>query len=234
MNNLDITTSHNIVVSVELAKVSQRVLAAVLDLAIMGIYSTFVSAIFSSDFSLYILILPFISFYHLVCEIFNKGQSIGKMVVKLRVVSLTGNDPSIMDLVMRWMFRTLDVTLSVGLLAISFIISTPRRQRIGDILANTVVVKTNNEDHIDLMTIKNIGRADKAIQYPMVTQYNDSDMLLVKQTLKRYRNNKSTANRDLVIKLADKIAGDQKIEITKGGRIKFLHDVLEEYIILTR
>ena len=234
MNSIDITTSHNIVVSVELAKVSQRVLAAVLDFAFMGIYATFVSLVFGSEFAMYLLILPVISFYHLAFEIFNKGQSPGKMVVKLRVVSLTGQDPRIMDLIMRWMFRTLDVSLSVGLLAISFIISTPRRQRVGDLLANTVVVKTNNEDHIDLTTIKSIGSEDRAIQYPQLTQYNDSDMLLVKQALKRYRTNKSPANRNLLIQLADKIAADQKVKIDKGGRIKFLQDVLEEYIVQTR
>lgn len=234
MNSIDITTAHNIVVSVELAKVSQRILAAVIDIAVMGFYVTLVNAVFDSEFAMYLFVLPVISFYHLAFEIFKKGQSPGKMVVKLRVVSLTGNDPSIMDLLMRWMFRTLDVTLSAGLLAISFIMSTPRRQRIGDLLANTVVVKTTNEDHIDLMTIKNIGNEERTIQYPQVTQYNDSDMLLVKQTLKRFRTNKSPANRELVIRLADKIAADQKVKINKGGRIQFLKDVLEEYIVQTR
>ncbi len=234
MNSIDITTSHNIVVSVELAKGLQRVVATVLDFIVMVLYASVVSSVSDSEFMKYLLFLPVISFYHLAFEIFNKGQSLGKMVVKLKVVSLTGNDPSIMDLIMRWMFRTLDIALSLGLLAISFIISTPRRQRIGDLLANTVVVKTNNEDHIDLMTIKNIGTEERIIQYPHVTLYNDSDMLLVKQAIKRYRDNKSPANRDLVIQLADKIAADQKVKVSKGKRIKFLKTVLEEYIVQTR
>ena len=234
MNSLDITTSHNIVVSVELARLSQRILSTTIDLAILIVFIILASIVGNSELFQYFFIAPVIAFYHLLFEIFNKGQSPGKVALKLRVISLSGEEPSIMDLIMRWMFRPIDITLSVSMVAISFISSTPKKQRVGDLLANTVVVKTNNEDNIDLMTIKKIGADSREIQYAGVTQYNDSDMLLVKQTLKRYKGNQSPANRELVIQLADKIAEDQKVKLKNGDRIKFLQNVLEEYIVQTR
>jgi len=236
MNMLDITTSHNIVVTVEPAEVSQRILATFIDIIIVSFYFMLVSLVtFNSERLAMILILPVFLCYHLIFEYFNEGQSLGKKALKIKVVSLTGERPKLLELVMRWMFRTVDVAITFGLLAIIFISSTKRKQRIGDILADTAVVKMENDRFISLDSILNLSDENYKVTYPMVTSYNDSDMLLVKEAIIRHQKKPTAANNRLIYSLCKKITKDFKIkEQSDAKRIDFLRTVINDYVVLTR
>jgi len=235
MRNMDVITSHNIVVSVELATVLQRILATVIDAAIIGVFLLITIRVSIGNLFLFYLIgLPVMFLYHLVLEYFNNGQSIGKKLMKLKVVSLAGDRPSMMSLVMRWMFRPIDITLTFGTLSAIFISSTKKNQRIGDLLADTAVIKLQNENHMSLSSIKSIMPEGYEVTYPQVIQYNDSDMLLVKDAISRVRKANSSANKEIVKQLTQKISKDLKIKKpTEQGTI-FLNTLLNDYIILTR
>ena len=56
-------------------------------------------------------------FYSIAFEVFNNGQSLGKMAMKIRVIKASGGKPTFADYVARWMFRMVDVYLSLGALA---------------------------------------------------------------------------------------------------------------------
>jgi uncharacterized RDD family membrane protein YckC len=73
------------------------------------------------------------------------GRSLGKMFVGLRVLAVDGQAPSRGAIVMRNLLRVIEGPglLGVPLLAIYF---TPLRQRIGDMLAGTLVVTKNPSD----------------------------------------------------------------------------------------
>jgi uncharacterized RDD family membrane protein YckC len=71
------------------------------------------------------------------------GQSIGKMVFGLRVVDLKGNAPSAGAIVLRNLLRVADVTLGLPLLIVFL---TPLRQRVGDLVAGTVVISREGEE----------------------------------------------------------------------------------------
>jgi len=71
------------------------------------------------------------------------GQSIGKMVFGLRVVDLKGNAPSAGAIVLRNLLRVADVTLGLPLLMVFL---TPLRQRVGDLIAGTVVISREGEE----------------------------------------------------------------------------------------
>ena len=71
------------------------------------------------------------------------GQSIGKMVFGLRVVDLKGNTPSAGAIVLRNLLRVADVTLGLPLLIVFL---TPLRQRVGDLIAGTVVISREGEE----------------------------------------------------------------------------------------
>lgn len=235
MDNMDITTSHNIVVSVELATVLQRILATVIDGFLMGIFIMLLSVVsMGSETLVYVVGLPIMFLYHLFMEYFNNGQSVGKKLLKLKVVSLSGDRPSLMSLVMRWMFRLIDVTLSIGALGAIFISSTKKKQRIGDLLGDTSVIKLQNENHMNLNSIKSIMPDGYEVTYPGVTRYTDSDMLLVKDAISRMRRAGSEENKEIVQQLVHKISKDLKLRKVPQQGLTFLNTLLNDYIILTR
>ena len=71
------------------------------------------------------------------------GQSIGKMIFGLRVMGSDGNPPKVWAIALRNLLRVFDVTLGLPLLIV-FI--NPLQQRVGDLIAGTVVVGGEGED----------------------------------------------------------------------------------------
>src|SRR3954454_22217255 len=80
--------------------------------------------------------------YFFVSESFW-GGSPGKLLLGLRVRKLTGERCSIRQIGIRTLLRLIEVNplLLGGLPACVFIVCTGRRQRVGDLLAGTVVVR---------------------------------------------------------------------------------------------
>jgi len=234
LKTIDISTSHNIVVSLELASLLQRILAWLVDTFVFIVYAIIVSTIIGgSSFLFYTLVFIVIAFYHFLFEVFNNGQTPGKMLLKIRVTTLRGRTPKINDYFMRWMFRMLDILLSVGSLAILFISSSKKNQRIGDIIARTSVVKQRNENDITLNSIKGLEKQEE-IFYPKTTDFSDEDMLLLKHCLLRYRQHPNDNNKAVVAELSEKISEHLGVDIRQLDKLKFLDRVLYEYIIQTR
>jgi len=238
MRSIEITTAHNIVVSHELASVGQRIVAAIIDGIIVYLYALLMIMVFgSSEIAVMLLIFPVAWMYHLVCEIYNEGQSLGKKVLKIRVVSIEGMAPTTQDYFLRWVFRMLDITLTFGSLAIMSSATSARNQRFGDVMARTTVISLKASRQFDLGKIQNLDKENVEIEYPEVKQYSDSDMLLVKQTLIRHQNTPSEATRELILDLRDRLIDDLGLDLQEVKAIratKFLKKVLQDYIVLTR
>ncbi len=233
MNTIEIATAHNIVFRYELATTVQRLLAFIVDTFILIVFSTFVGRLLGSFESFtYIFISLIVAFYHLVFEVFNQGQSPGKMLVKLRVVTLKGGTPTPYDYMLRWVFRMIDILGSIGCLAVISISSSERNQRIGDILAQTTVISLQSDLGISLESLNEFNRVDE-IRYPGVTKYNDDDMLFLKISLNRYMTNPTDSNKDVLLKISEKLIDE--LELAPQERIlDFLKQILSEYIVLTR
>jgi len=233
LERIEITTSHNVVVRFELASLPQRIIAFVIDLIILCLYSALVMSVFQSQLFFWILVFPVWSFYHLAFEIFDHGRSLGKRIMKIRVISLEGRTAKVNDYLIRWVFRLVEVLPSLGSVAMLFISSSDKNQRIGDLLANTSVVRQINEDGVALNSIQNIERAEE-ILYPGISQYSDKDMLLVKQAIQRYMTNPHQNNKSVIDELCDRISGKLNVDIKDLKKIDFLNRVLYEYVVLTR
>ena len=65
------------------------------------------------------------------------GQSLGKMAFGLKVVGPDGGTPTRLALVLRNLLRVVDVALALPLVTV---LISPLRQRVGDMVAGTVVV----------------------------------------------------------------------------------------------
>lgn len=233
MKRIEVSTSHNITIRFELASLTQRVLATFIDFIFLFFVFSFLMRILPDSMFLQLLVVFFLSFYHLAFEMFNKGQSLGKKLLKIRVISLEGRIAKLNDYFIRWAFRGIDIIPSLGLIGIVSIFSSEKSQRLGDLLANTAVIKQQNEDSVQLASIQKL-EVDGEIMYPALAQYNDSDMLLVKEALNRYARNPHTENKLVIDELTKKIADQLMIDPKKVRPVKFLKRVLYDYVLLTR
>lgn len=155
MANVKITTGQYVTIEQRVASVSDRVYAQVLDWLFIMIYlsiiSVFVLGILLSNFSdrdettlviVYTLCYLPIIFYHPICEFFFNGASFGKKILNIKVVHKDGSSPTLGSYLMRWIMYLLECLAmpGVGLLCILF---NKNGQRLGDMMAGTVVIKTD-------------------------------------------------------------------------------------------
>jgi uncharacterized RDD family membrane protein YckC len=223
---------------------SMRLLAFLLDLAILVVGLLILSLIgvgmFSGDsnglmYYRIVVLLPILIFYVLMSEVSMNGQSVGKLALGIRIVKLSGKQATLSDYIIRWMFRLIDIYLSFGSVASILISSTDKNQRIGDIIANTVVIKMRPSRKLLLRDLLNIHSIDNYTpRYPDVKYLSEDDMLLVKNVLERNRKYANTAHNEAMDELVDKLM--QLLHVTKLQQEKseFLRTLLNDYIVLTR
>ena len=245
MKTVDVLTSHNVSIEYEAASVMNRGVASFLDLLIMGAYLlliSFVSAAMgmnSFDFNFmtivfYILMLPML-FYSVLFEYLLKGQTVGKLAMGIRVVKLNGENANLSDYTMRWAFRIIDFWISSGAVAAIFIASTEKGQRLGDILAQTAIVKNKPEQVYTIKDILNImDRSKHEPTYLGVTKFTDEDMILIKNAISRVQKYPNEPHKQLVRELAIKAAHELKLAEVPEKKLSFLKTLLQDYIVLTR
>jgi uncharacterized RDD family membrane protein YckC len=80
--------------------------------------------------------------YHLLFHALSHGQTPGKRAMGLRVMSADGHPATLFQLVVRALVWPIDVLLPVPLpIGLTLIAATERHQRLGDLAANTLVVR---------------------------------------------------------------------------------------------
>jgi uncharacterized RDD family membrane protein YckC len=121
----------------ELASLNDRFFAQVIDSFIyIGILILSVSILPESMVSVGIILGIF---YLLFSDALHGGQSLGKKVFQISVVDMTSRKPCTP---MKSLIRNLPLTF-LGIIDWMFIFSE-KRQRLGDKLANTIVIKKNS------------------------------------------------------------------------------------------
>lgn len=160
MRTVEVITPQNVAINYKLASLGARILAYLIDsLLITAFYIVLFFLLFIpfvemiTDIGLIFLFLPIIfisTFYHLLMEQFNKGQSLGKAAMRIRVISENGSSPDFMQLFMRWLLRLVDMSLSSGAIAVLTIAITDKGQRVGDILGRTIVIDLRRSETITL------------------------------------------------------------------------------------
>lgn len=246
MKNVEILTANNITIQYETATVMNRGVALFIDYLAKGVYVLIMMLILGVAgglgggeeffvFLIYALIaLPTI-FYSLVMEYLLKGQTLGKMAMGIRTVKLNGENASLNDYSMRWAFRIVDLWLSVGGIGALFITTTENSQRIGDLLAQTTVVKKDPTQKYNIHDILNIK--DKSKHQPTylgVTQFTDEDMILIKNAITRVKKYPNESHKQLIRDLSTKVSEHLKLENIPQKKLTFLNTVLQDYIVLTR
>lgn len=235
MQSITVQTSQNIEIEYDLAGVGDRLVAYLIDFLIYAAYFIILLLIFQyvgkSDGFYYQLVATIpILLYQLLCEILLNGQSIGKRVKNIRVISLNGNQPHIGQYLIRWMFRIVDTMMSSGLVAILSIALSAKGQRLGDILAGTTVVRTSRKTYID-DTLFMETEEDYIVKYPESINLSDQDITLLKEVLNRQLK-PTLENNGLAIKAAHKVKQMLHI-LSDDDPHHFIEDIIRDYNFLT-
>ena len=241
MKIIEIKTTQNVVLQYELAELRDRILAFLIDLAAMtlavGLLLMFVSSVFSGtvlDVMIYLVFCVFI-FYSLAFEVLNNGQSLGKMALGLQVIKANTGRPAFADCAARWVFRLVDIYFSLGGIASVMIASSSKAQRIGDIVANTAVIKLAPKMYLSLNDILALhSQTGYQAQYLQARQLAEEDALLIKNTLDRFRKYDNDAQAEALDLLAKKVAAILHVTDSPRDNQRFLESVLKDYVVLTR
>jgi len=238
MNNITITTSQNIDIEYELGSLGDRIVGALIDGIIIFAYFIILMAIFVfgslKNFSEgYVFIIVLIAlpavFYDLACETLLNGQSLGKKIMGIRVISLSGEQPSFSQYLNRWIFRLVDFTFTAHMLGVILVAATEKKQRLGDIIAGTVLVKTKPRVPINHMLYQPVA-ADYHVTYPEVINLKDTDIHLIKEVIMSVQK---TGNTMLSLEAQRKIEQVLQIQSKHEDSRQFLLTVLTDYNFLT-
>src|SRR5690606_30914688 len=188
MEKLAINTPQNVNIEYRLASVGTRFVSSMIDYAIILSYAYFVFTVLlplivdSGDRWLYfgvasLLLLPAF-FYHLAMETFLKGQSLGKMAMKTKVVKVDGSRATVYEYFIRWAMSIIDIWMLGGVIGLVSILLTKKSQRVGDMAADTAVVSLR--PHLQLIeTVYEEIEQTYTPAYPQVIKLSDKDINII-------------------------------------------------------
>jgi len=242
MRSLEIVTAQNVTIDYNLASINERGLAFIIDLIFIGIIILLISIVQNS-----VLPVQYVkaggtlssffvfAFYALISEITLNGQSWGKKIVGLKVVKINGTEARLSDYLVRWAFRSVDIYLSLTTLGIIMINSTTKSQRLGDMLANTAVVKIVPGRKLTLANIENLKTTSThVIQYKEVVHMNEKEMLILKSALDQSRQNPNQAHSEAIEMLSSIMQERLHVQSHEKTSREFLQKLINDYIVLTR
>lgn len=147
---LELETQEGVVITMPLAGPLARFLAWVVDVACLGAALTILSTLtspfgrLSPELAGALLVLAFFviqTAYNVVLEFLWRGQTLGKRLLRLRVLDSQGLRLGPSQVVVRNLLRAIDAfPLAYVVGGIAMLVSR-RRQRLGDLAAQTVVVR---------------------------------------------------------------------------------------------
>jgi uncharacterized RDD family membrane protein YckC len=239
MAEIKIPTSFNIDLEFESADLFKRFLAWLIDFFIrLGYYFTVVLAFMamdlrfdSSEVIVFLFVVLPIMFYFPIFEITMSGLTPGKKAMKLKTVNMTGNPPSISQHLIRWIFRLIEspalfFTIVPVVIPMISVIRSKYSQRLGDVIAGTIVISTKNEGSIHDTVFRDISIIeDYKPQFPAVIELSDKDVNKVKDLLTQSINLKDEL---LANRVANRLKEALNIETGLSDH-DFLETILNDY-----
>lgn len=239
MSNLQINTTQNVNLNYTIVSIGERIVAFLIDAFILYLYAVLVDLIGDAIGYVYedrwtqrglvaLIFVPAMFYSLLMHSIFN-GRTVGKMLLKMRVVRVDGSPVHWSNYLVRWMLRLVDIWLFMGSIGLLTILFSNKRQRLGDAAAGTVVISTKNKTKVSHTILEEVSD-DYIPKFTNVTLLTDKDVRIIKETYLIAR--KSNDFRTLKI-LREKV---ESILQTKSDLYdnQYLDTVLKDYNYFTQ
>ena len=236
-----VNTTQNVAINYQVASIGERLLARLLDDVFFVVYLVVAymieGQIFKGDIDsegktmmvVSILIpVPVITYTLWIEPLFN-GRSIGKLIMGLKVVKTNGTPATIGDSAFRWVTRLLEgeaISLFTSL-ALPVAIISGKGQRIGDMIAGTMVIKTKYTTSLRNTIIQQINPYYKVV-FPQVANLSDRDMNIIRDVMQQSFD---TGNYALLEYLAHKVKSVMNVfpPPHQLPTVQFLNIVLADY-----
>jgi len=173
------------------------------------------------------------------------GQTVGKKILQIRVISLDGGEPTLGQYIYRWIVKFFEwpfffgymvgtkesillfsfITALLGIVVVIIIAVTEKSQRLGDLIAGTVVVNTKTKLGLDDTIFMQVSTTNYQVSFPEVMKLSDRDINTIKGVLTQA---KKRNNFDMCNRVAGKIQEVLKISTTMYAD-QFLEKLLEDY-----
>jgi len=247
MRKISIITPQNVMIELDSAGFLMRVLAFAIDVIVKIIIVIFLNIAFTfmnMDYNvrmifIYFTFIPVIFFYTFLFELLMHGQTPGKMLTGIFVRMEDGSEIDTDACFTRWFLRVIDVYVTIGSLAGMLINASEKEQRLGDMMAGTIVMRKLKMNGISLKAIEDLQQNENyEPKYPQMVNIKEEDVLLIKNAVMRYERYKNEAHTESLQILAErmyKLLGIQeKPSRLDNNKIDFLRTCVKDYIILTR
>lgn len=258
MSIIQIATPFNIDLEFEIAEFHKRLFAYCIDFFILLMYFISMKYLYYGGFDrasrseleshmgidILTISVPML-LYSLATEVLLHGQTIGKKIMRVRVISLEGGEPTLGQYLLRWMFKAYEwpfffgytffstesiiayimVTGVLGLIVVIIIAVSKKSQRLGDLAANTVVVNTRSLLTVHDTVFMDISGKDYKVKFQEVLRLTDRDINTINNVLSYYNK---THKPDTAIRVARKVQDVLKIN-TDMYAVDFLEKLLADY-----
>lgn len=254
MGIIQIGTAFNIDLEFEIAEFHKRLLAYIIDFVLLIIFLFSMKYVLYNEFvfnwdesvgmDILIISLPML-LYSLLTELWFNGQTLGKKIMSIRVISLEGGEPTLGQFILRWITRFFEwpfffgyiafstanlivyifVTGMLGIAVVIIISVSNKNQRLGDMIAGTVVVNTKSALTLADTVFMQIDKTDYKVIFPQVMRLSDRDINTIKGVLIQAgkRNNYDMCHRvSMKIKEVLQIQSDMHVD-------QFLEKLLADY-----
>jgi len=235
MASIKIPTSFNIDLEFETANLFQRFLGWLLDALIRLVYCIALGyTVYNMQLSetasyvvyFFLGVLPML-FYFLVLEIIMNGQTPGKLLLNIKVRNMQGGKPSISQHLIRWLFRMIETPYIFwnGIIPIIAMLRSPYDQRLGDIVAGTIVVSTKTKASLNETIFRDMSAVDYQPHFPQILKLSDRDMNKIKTLMDQAIKSN---NPELAARVAYRVKDVLEIK-TDMQPVEFLETVLNDY-----
>jgi uncharacterized RDD family membrane protein YckC len=248
MLTVKLDTGFNIEVDFSISPFHRRMFAYFIDVMVMYLYWILSGILIEflikrplSEFDWISVLrgLPLFIYYPAM-EILTNGQTVGKKALGIRVITLEGGQASISQYLQRWMLRTADFPIWIfaaiwsgalpwysSILAfsgIACIIISSKSQRIGDLVAGTIVIYTRSKTSWQDTVFTEIEAGYKP-RYPQVMQMTDKDLNSLKMIIDTVKKNN---NHELAFRIAERIKWKLNMQGDQDPQ-DFLETLLKDY-----
>lgn len=232
-NSVKIQTAQNVELEYPVANVGLRILAYIIDFMCLVVYLIIMGSVIgkitdtvgidNTKIALGFIFFTPLVFYSFLFEKFGNGQTLGKKALNIRVVSKDGSNLTTGQLLIRWLFRVIDIHISYGIVALLTVAIGNKGQRLGDMVGNTCVIHLEREKNVRRTAFQSVNE-NYIPTYPEVKSLKPSDISTIKEIL----SNRSDNYYELLTETSAHL--ENTLEIKKGGNSReFLSILIKDY-----